>query len=162
MHTICNQLAHLSTTSTCNLFAYNLQSTCSFVNYFNLQSTCVQFAINLLFVNYFNLQSICIQFAINLLICKLNSTRDLLAYNFRSTCTQSTINLLLANLQFQLAYKLPAILQFVCSLPTSSTGIQMPAICNSFALCLQFQLTFQLPTIYNQLALSKSTISTGI
>jgi len=35
--------------------------------------------------------------------------------------------------------------QLALSKPTISTGIQMPAICNSFALCLQLQLAFQCP-----------------
>jgi len=49
-------------------------------------------------------------------------------------------------LQLQLAYKLPAIYnQLALCNTTTSTGIQMPAICNSFALCLQFQLAFKCP-----------------
>jgi len=198
--TIYNQLAFNKTTSNGIQIAYNLQSVALCLQFqmalklpaihnslffaynYNWHSNCLQFTINLFFAYNFKWHSNCLQFTI----------RCFFAYNFNwhSNCLQFTINLLLTKL-LQMAFKLPAIcnsllfsclqfqlafqlttsynqlalsksttttgiqiarnLQFVCSLPTISTGIQMPAICNSFALCLPFQLAYKLPAICNPL-----------
>jgi len=203
LHTICNHLALCKLNSTCDLLAYNLKSICSQqIYYYYWHSNCLQFAIRCFFLAYnFNWHSNCLQFTINLLLAKLlqmvfklpaicNSLLFAYNFNWHSNCLQVTINLLLTEL-LQMAFKLPAIcnsllfsclqfqlafqlttsynqlalsksttttgiqiarnLQFVCSLPTISTGIQMPAICNSFALCLPFQLAYKLPAICNPL-----------
>ena len=156
---------------------------------FYLQSTCTQFAINLLFVTLqlevafkllaicnpllfaynFNWHSNCLQFTINLLFCKTTSTGIQIACNLQSVALC---------LQLQLAYQLPAIctpllfaynfqryskarnLQPVCSLPATTTSLQMPAIRNSFACCLQLLLVFKLPAnLQSVCSLPTTTIS---
>jgi hypothetical protein len=97
----------------------------------------------------------------------------LFAYNFNwhINCLQFSINLLFATLQLQLAFKCPQFairllfaynfnwhsnarnLQFVCSLPTISTGIQIACNLQSVALCLQLQLAYKLPASYNSFVL---------
>jgi len=108
---------------------------------------------NLHFQLAYKLPAICNSFALCLQLqlafkCPQFAIRLIFVYNFNwhSNWIQSTINLLLANLHFQLAFHLSKIYnQLDLYNTTTSTGIQMPAICNSFALCLQFQLACQCP-----------------
>jgi len=180
--TIGNQFAHLYLNSTCNLLAQNLQSTCSLVSQFYLQSTCTQFAITLLFVTRFYLRSTHLQLTILLLakllqvaytlpanlqsvaLClqlqlayKLPAICNplLFAYNFNwhSNCLQFTINLLFAHYNFnwhsnclQLAIR--------CSLPTTSTGIQIAYNLQSTCLCKTTSIGIQIACNLQSVALA--------
>jgi len=144
----------LPTTLTGTQIACNLQSTCSLQHYnFSWHTHCLQFAIRC----SLTITSTGIQIAYHLLsTCSLQNH-----FNWHSNCLQFAIHC--SCLQLQLAYQLPVIctpllfaynfqryskarnLQSVCSWPTNTTSLQMPAMCNLFARCLQLLLAFKLP-----------------
>jgi len=121
----------------CNSFALCLQ----FQLAYKLPAICNSFALCLQLQLAYKLPTICntLLFAYN-----FNWHIDCLQF-FQSTCSLQHYN-------FN-CHSNARNLQFVCSLPTISTGIQMPAICNSIALCLQLQLAYKLPAICNSFAL---------
>jgi len=177
--TTCNPLL-LPPNSTGIRIACNLQYVALFYN-FNWHSNCVWITMNLLFATLqlqlaFKLPTTCNPLLLPLtstgiqIACNLQWTCSLQNYfNWHSNCLQLTIHC--SCLQLQLAYQLPATcnlllfaynyywysnacnLQFVCSLPTTTTGVQ---IAHKFAICLLFAYNLHFATRFLDLHLLRA------
>jgi len=162
-HTNCLQLAircSLPTTSTgipttCNLqsvaiciqllLAFKLPATCiplHFAYNFNWHSNCLQFTINLLSVKNIKWHSNCLQLAIRGSCLQLQ-----LAYQLPATCNPFAVYL-----QLLLVWNARN-LQSVCSLPTTTTSIQIAC---KFAICLLFAYNYHSATWFLDLHLLRA------